>query len=315
MGKMPLLSIVIPVYNVQEYLSDSLNSVIGQIKTNDVEVIIVNDGSTDGSLQIAERFVEMYTFVKVVSIENSGLGAARNVGVQNANGMYVQFLDSDDVLSETIIEEVLFEIKRDMSTDVFVFDYAEFPDGDLSNTRKQYFDLSKFRYGNVAWNKIYRLDFWRAYDFNYPEGMRYEDTPLTHIIMGLSEKSTKINTIGYLYRRNREGSITAESSVMVDFLCRLNSLREFELNILKYRCELQSQNKEFKVVEKFLKEVLLVFWNNKNILNNKSWNHFSFAKRLLNSPVITKDVLLRLNCKVLFLYLIEKIMFIRRGVD
>lgn len=104
-------SIVIPVYNVEEYIDKCLNSVLNQTY-KDFEVIIVNDGSPDNSIQIIDRYVKMDDRFKVYSKENGGLSAARNFGVKKVSGDYLIFLDSDDYIEKDLLLKISEVAKR-----------------------------------------------------------------------------------------------------------------------------------------------------------------------------------------------------------
>ena len=99
------ISVVIPVYNVEKYLEQCLDSVIAQ-SFEDIEVICVNDGSTDSSLEILKRYADNDSRIKIISQKNKGAGAARNVGIENAAGEYVYFMDSDDYLNADAFERL-----------------------------------------------------------------------------------------------------------------------------------------------------------------------------------------------------------------
>lgn len=96
-------SVIVPVYNVQQYLEQCIESVLRQSYTN-YEIILVDDGSTDGSTEICDRYVTNYPFVKVIHQENGGISAARNTGLDCATGKYVLFLDSDDFISSNALQ-------------------------------------------------------------------------------------------------------------------------------------------------------------------------------------------------------------------
>jgi len=104
-GIKPVVSVIIPVYNVEKYLEECIDSVINQTEKN-IEIICVNDGSTDGSLSILEKYYEQDNRVTIISQRNAGLSAARNVGIKYARGQYIQFLDSDDLLELTALDEL-----------------------------------------------------------------------------------------------------------------------------------------------------------------------------------------------------------------
>lgn len=113
------LSIIIPIYNVEKYLSDCLNSVINQKKSDlTYEIIIVNDGTPDNSLKIAEDYAKSHNNITIISQENQGLGGARNTGLKAASGDYVWFIDSDDWinLNSLLILEPFLKLQLDAIT-------------------------------------------------------------------------------------------------------------------------------------------------------------------------------------------------------
>lgn len=104
------MSISIPVYNVEKYIEDCLQSVVRQVKYG-VEVIIINDRSTDNSRKICEDYCRKYSFMTLINQGNQGLSMARNVGINKSKGSYLLFLDSDNWLMENILDELLNELK------------------------------------------------------------------------------------------------------------------------------------------------------------------------------------------------------------
>ena len=113
----PLISVVVPVYNVEQYLKKCLDSIIKQ-KYNNLEIIIVNDGSTDNSQKICQEYVKKDKRIKLITQKNQGLSAARNTGIDNAHGKYISFVDSDDYLDLEFINELyntIIENKSDIS--------------------------------------------------------------------------------------------------------------------------------------------------------------------------------------------------------
>ena len=105
---MKLLSIIVPVYNVEKYLSKCLDSLLAQdIPISDYEIIIVNDGSTDSSLVIAESYSQTNSNIRVISQLNKGLGGARNTGIRSSEGKYLFFVDSDDTIQKNTLKPLL----------------------------------------------------------------------------------------------------------------------------------------------------------------------------------------------------------------
>ncbi len=125
----PLVSIIIPVYNAEEYLEESLGSVLNQSYKN-IEVICVNDGSTDDSLEILKKFKQDDFRIIIVSQDNQGAGAARNHGLKTAKGEYVLFFDADDILREQAIQK-LIKIATKKNTDVILFGYYKFTEKEV----------------------------------------------------------------------------------------------------------------------------------------------------------------------------------------
>ena len=122
------LSIIVPIYNKEKYIKECLESIIKGIELNNygylkkednIEIILINDGSTDSSIEICNKFKENDNRIKIITKKNAGLGMARNTGLENANGEYVYFIDSDDYIEETLIEDnikLMKEYKLDIST-------------------------------------------------------------------------------------------------------------------------------------------------------------------------------------------------------
>lgn len=217
----PLVSVVVPVYNVQGQVRKCLKSILGQSYRN-LEVIIVNDCSTDNSLAICQEVLSDTPdcmFSKIISHEkNSGLGAARNTGIASATGDYILFVDSDDWIERHLISVVLHNAEAHNS-DIVIFNHARvWPSGRSSvNWRSDLFAkfagkelslkdrIEVFQNLNVAWNKLYRRSFIKAQDLCFGEGY-YEDIPWTYYILACDIKITLDNYVGYFYYQ-RPGSI------------------------------------------------------------------------------------------------------------
>ena len=121
------LSIIVPVYNVVKYIDECLNSIIKSYKSG-IEVILVDDGSNDGSENKCDFYADKYEYIKVIHQENGGLSVARNVGIENSIGKYIWFVDSDDYISETSINDIYIAI--DKNNDLIIGEYESFyPDG------------------------------------------------------------------------------------------------------------------------------------------------------------------------------------------
>ena len=118
------VSVIVPVYNVEKYLKDCLDSVVNQT-LEDIEIICVNDGSTDNSLAILEEYAEKDSRIKIITQENKGLGGARNTGLYHANGEYISFIDSDDWIELNTFEE-LYNMSKNLDLDMLMFQMKVF---------------------------------------------------------------------------------------------------------------------------------------------------------------------------------------------
>ena len=127
-----LVSVVIPVYNTEKYLEKCLDSVIGQTYGN-LEIIIVDDGSSDGSPEICRDYAKKDERVTIISQENKGLAVARNVALDIATGSYIMFVDSDDWLEKEAVERLVFEAEKNMADAVF---FGVIVDNDLYRQRR-----------------------------------------------------------------------------------------------------------------------------------------------------------------------------------
>lgn len=133
--KTPLISIIVPVYQVKDYVGECVASLLAQTYTN-LEILLVDDGSTDGSGEICDRYAERDSRVRVVHQENQGLSAARNIGIDLMKGEFVAFVDSDDVVLPNFID-TLYELVEKYQTDIAACAYVKCPTKDLARIKKE----------------------------------------------------------------------------------------------------------------------------------------------------------------------------------
>ena len=206
---MPKVSVIVPVYNVEEYLDKCLDSLVNQT-LNDIEFIIVNDGTTDNSEQIILKYKEKYPS-KIVYLkkENGGLSDARNFGMPYAKGDYIAFLDSDDYVELDTYEKLY---NRAIQTDADMVEcdfYWEYSDKKIHDTSANYKDESDM-YANarvVAWNKLYKKDLIINSGIKFPKGLRYEDLEFFYKILPQLKKIELINE-PLIHYVQRDDSIT-----------------------------------------------------------------------------------------------------------
>ena len=185
---MPRISVVVPIYNVEPYLEECLDSIVAQT-FGDLEIIVVDDGSTDGSRAIADRFAARDERFRIVEQPNGGLGKARNTGAEHATGEFLAFVDSDDVLpayAYRLLVEALDETGSDfatgnvhrltrMRTQQSPFLAEAFAKTRLKTHVTKYRPLLADR---IAPNKLWRRSFWDEHGYRFPEGMLHEDIPV-----------------------------------------------------------------------------------------------------------------------------------------
>ncbi len=151
-------SVIIPVYNAEEYLEECLQSVISQTQ-REMEIIIVNDGSVDKSAEIIESYQNKYSYIKTINQSNQKLGAARNAGLKIAEGEYIYFLDADDYIDSQLLEKC-YEVSTARQLDFLMFDshiFAEKEDRDLCAFKLENYDRSDL---NILDSKFIGKDFW-----------------------------------------------------------------------------------------------------------------------------------------------------------
>lgn len=227
-GTFPLVSVIIPVYNVDRYLREALDSVICQTYSH-LEIILIDDGSTDASGRICDEYARKDPRIHLIRQENKGLSTARNVGLDCSAGDYIAFLDPDDAFHPSFVEMLLIAIMRtkaDMSLCMYTVQHTE---GALNRCKKMgkrstlhpaigpgTYDrvtvlraLAEQRINVSVWNKLYRKELWE--ELRFLDGHVYEDGETAYKIAERCEKCCVIDSPLYFYRK-RPGSITTTYS-------------------------------------------------------------------------------------------------------
>lgn len=212
----PKVTLILPVYNVEEYLADCLLSIRAQRWPN-LEIIAVNDGSTDSSLEILEAFAASTPYLRVISKENGGLGAARNTGLDAIEATdYLMFADSDDLLPIGSIERFVRQAEASGNSLVVgktacfygarYFDRASSAVLFERETESATVDEFPEVLGDVtAWNKLFDWSFWKKYKFRFPEGVAYEDMALMASAYLAAGQFDLISARSYFWRVRAEG--------------------------------------------------------------------------------------------------------------
>ncbi|WP_431770785.1 glycosyltransferase family 2 protein [Streptococcus gallolyticus] len=277
-----LVSIILPVYNVENYIEKCLKSIRRQTYSN-IEVIIVNDGSTDNSIKYCEKICEIDSRFFILNKENGGLSDARNVGIEAAHGEYLIFIDSDDFVSESLVHH-LVSCLEDTNSDIAICDpvhyYSEqseqcdsqtiFLDATSIVTFSSREAISELLYQKSflvsAWGKIYKKDLFA--DIRFPKGKLFEDSAIMYLLFEKCHRITYSNAKFYAYV-HRENSITT------------NSFSDKDLDILEITDQIQERYK------------------NDKLLNNAAISYKSSAcfRILLNAPVEEKYLPYIVECR------------------
>lgn len=223
MSQHPLVSIIIPCYNVENYVEDCINSVIKQDYTN-WECIIINDGSTDNTLDLIKNIKEKDNRIRVFSQENLGLSATRNKGIEHSNGVFIFFLDSDDVLDSHAIQTLVSAASNnDIVTGITVNSKIEnkyieklshlYPpkEGNVvfeNNHFEVLITAMESALTPVAQNRLYKKDFLNKNNIRFKEKILHEDELWFFETMLFARNVKYIDQETYFYRTNNEDSIT-----------------------------------------------------------------------------------------------------------
>ncbi len=260
------VSTIIPVYNAEDYLNQCLDSVITQ-SLDEIEIVCVNDGSTDNSLKILEEYSNNDDRIVIITQENAGLGAARNTGMKYAKGEYINFLDSDDWLDIDACA-ILYETAKMHESDLIIFktkpfdedtgEFFEREDYNLESLKKycnkvilNYKSLNKSLLFDIpvsACNKFYKKSFVDRLNADFPEGLIFEDNPFFFKIFLNAQNIFVLNEF-LLYRRVRQGSIMTScderyvhaidiSNLIFNVFKENNLYNEFKENLIHRKMEM-----------------------------------------------------------------------------
>lgn len=256
----PLLSVVVPFYNVAGYLGDCLESVARQT-LHDLEVVMVDDGSADDGAEIAEAFAARDTRFRLVRQENRGLGLARNTGVLHSTGRYLAFVDSDDVvpryafdLMVSSLEETGSDIACGGVRRMGVAGLQRSPMHEetfrVDRRRTHVREFPELLRDRTAWNKVFRRSFWDAHGFRFPAGL-YEDIPVTVPAHVLAEKVDVLRDVVYHWRVRETGprSITQRRTEPGNLADRMRSVRTVSDFLARNAPDLKDAYDKFALVD------------------------------------------------------------------
>jgi len=295
-----LVSVIVPVYNVEEYLSRCIDSIINQTYKN-LEIILVDDGSPDGCPKICDEYAKKDKRIKVIHKENGGLSSARNAGLDLSNGKFLCFIDSDDFIDKNMIKVLLDNLKK-TSSDMSVCSYKKVSDSKMlkidlkkeiidSYDKKQCFynlynELSETT--ELAWNKLYKRELWK--NLKYPNGKIHEDAFVIHHLINKCQKVVYTN-LELCYYFNRENSIMKTFNVKrLDAIDALDDRRLFFKSI-------NDSNLYFKSCIYYLKSICFIYIDTKKYsvdikikkqLKNRFISSYKEIKKEINIPLKNK---------------------------
>lgn len=248
---MSKFSIIIPVYNVEEYLNECITSVLAQTYT-DFEILLIDDGSTDNSGILCDELAEKDSRIHVMHQENRGLSGARNTGIKHASGDYLQFLDSDDWWASADILQNIEDRLTLTNADVISYDYRKFYNGELTSTYFGAAENAPLNLGNKsleymlhnslwvtgACNKAIRRQLFDGGELFFKEGITSEDIDWTLRLALKAQTFDYCNTVAFIYRQRGNSISHSISLKAVDCLC--GNVEEC-LRLLKNTSEEKSQ--------------------------------------------------------------------------
>lgn len=222
------VSVIVPVYNVERYLEEALDSVLGQTLT-ELEVIAVDDGSTDRSGELLDRYAGRDARIRVIHKKNTGYGHTMNVGLDAADGEYIGILEPDDRMNPGMLQE-LYTVATTLKLDVAKADFIKFRkagDGILEKTCKtvmkqqDYYRVFHprtarpefFLFSMMSWLGIYRREFLNQWNIRHNEtpGASYQDNGFWFQVMSRAERVAHIDSVGYCYRVDNPNASTKQT--------------------------------------------------------------------------------------------------------
>lgn len=280
---MPKFSIVIPVYNVEEYIGRCLESVKNQT-FKDYEVIVVNDGCTDKSIEVAKQYD-----VKIIKTEHVSVSEARNIGVKHTKGEYLIFLDSDDYWDNELLNEINKSLNN--NPDLVRFQVRTVTDtGDVKNYKektftslsgKQAFDeICRFHFVESIWCYAIKRKYYITEKYEFKKGKIHEDFGLTPLIIIKAKKVNSISYIGYNYYR-RSGSIMNT----LDYNWTKKKVDDFYSHYKWLKSEIEKTNIDGRIFKSFIANSLI-----QKIceLNNSDYKMY---RKKLNDDNVYEDLL------------------------
>lgn len=309
---MPKVSVIVPFYNVEKYIEKCLDSLVNQT-LEEIEIILVNDGSQDNSEEKAKEFEKRYpNKIKYYKKANGGLGDARNFGMKYASGEYIAFLDSDDFVEPTMYEEMYKKAKQenaDMVECDFWWEYPNKKKEDIGNT---YSNQKEMLYKSrvVAWNKLIKREIYEKHpEARFSVGLRYEDVEGFYKILPYIKKVAFVRKC-FIHYIQRQGSISNTQNQKNEeiFTVLENVINYYKKNDLynDFKEELEYVYARYLLCSSFLRIVKIKDKNIRKELLNKTWEKLNTNfpnwknNKILNNTNSIKNLYIRSINKTTF---------------
>ena len=248
---LPLISVIVPCYNVENYLKKCVDSILNQTYKN-LEIWLVDDGSPDNCGQICDEYSKIDDRIKVIHKENGGLSDARNVAIDQATGEWITFIDSDDYVSVEYVE-TLYNLVEKYDCEVSVACFSTFCEGQEPQVASCVYEDEKMeplyaveqmfyqnKFDTSAWAKLYHRRLFEK-GIRYPKGLLYEDLPTTYLLMLESKGVAFTNKVLYYYLLRASSIEGAYSPKKIESGLAVTALMDSHYDLLKplekaYRC-------------------------------------------------------------------------------
>lgn len=318
-----LITVVLPIYNVEKYLEHCINSVLSQTYEN-IEVILVDDGATDSCPQICDKYQKKDKRIKVVHKKNGGLSDARNEGIKHATGTYICFIDSDDFIKNTYIEK-LYRIIKKNKAEIAVGNFKRVQSSDIKDeldgeaiektyTGKEMIEniyrKKLYQQSTVTWNKLYAIELFK--NIKFPFGKLHEDEFTTYKLFYNCSKVVMTTEVLYYYRYVQTSIMNQSFKVKrldgiealeerLEFFKERKEEKLYHLSLIRYESVLMIHYMNCKKLlensEQFQKELYDKFKNNyKKVIKLKECSmvdkvKFTLARLSPNIYYYTKKII------------------------
>lgn len=285
----PLVSIIVPIYNVEPWLNKCIDSLVDQSYKN-IEILLINDGSTDKSGNICYEYLSKHGKIKVFNNENRGLSYSRNFGIRNSRGKYIMFVDSDDFISDANVIEKFVEILEGEKSDFIYTSYCRFDDGkedivteslpikidnndikDKSGIEILSLLISKNSYHHAAYLKICKRDFLISNNLYFKEGIYHEDAEWTPKLFYYSNRISLYDKAWYMRRMREDSIITTTNEVKISK--KINDRLKISNELINFFKMIDESNAKSIIIHDLVRMywgdlMLITKLNDKNNFNN-----------------------------------------------